>query len=390
MTPPSQGGLLLYEPRTEGHHLNWLQMIVEDLRWADLPVKLAVDLRPESEPRVRAQLGGLVPPSAWFNAYEPRTSKTQALARCLARSGAAQVFLCAFDEIASALCRRAAWGFLPPAALRGRMGGIYHRPRFLAAPRWSPNRWLKRAGFTRLIRHGWLRPLLFLDEYIAAELQRAWPQGEFSFLPGPCPPPYEGDRTAARRQLGVPDMACIFLFYGGGYRRKGLHLAVRALLELPAASAAFLLCVGEQDPSADTARGLAELASHNRARVLKRDHIPLAEERAAFVACDVVLLPYLRHFGTSDVLLRAMAAAKPVIVSEEQLLGRLTREYGLGLLFPSGNVRALRECLRQAAAFSTSQTAAFAAAARRAAQRYSRQSFRQALLASLRAPPPLH
>lgn len=376
-------GLLLYEPRTEGHHLNWLRMITEDLLSADLPVKVAVDLRPEGEPKIREQLSGLLPAEAWLNACEATRSKQQALAHCLAKSGAANVFLCTFDEIASPLCRRAACGLFPPLELRGRMGGIYHRPRFLTAPRWSPNRWLKQLGFQRLIRKRWLRQLLFLDEYLTAELQAAWPQAPFSFLPGPCPPCYQGDRAAARRRLNVPDRACVFLFYGGAYRRKGLHLAVRAMLELPAESPAFLLCAGQQDSTRDTAGGLTQLTRQHRAQILKREHIPPAEEQACFIACDLVLLPYINHFGTSDVLLRALAAAKPVIASDQHLLGQLTREHGLGLLFPSGDGRALRECICQAVAFSADELARFAAGARRCAQRYSREHYRQALFRSL-------
>jgi glycosyltransferase involved in cell wall biosynthesis len=382
-SPGRPSPLLVYEPRTEGHHLNWLRMITEDLLSAEVPVTLALDLRPEGQPKVREQLSGLLPADGWLNAREESHFKLTALARCLAKSGAANVFLCAFDEIASSVCRRAAFGILPPAELRGRMGGIYHRPRFLVAPRWSPNRWLKQLGFHRLVRHEYFRQLLFLDEYLTADLQTAWPQAPFSFLPGPCPPAYQGARTAARQQLNLPNHSCVFLFYGGAYRRKGLHLVVRALLELPVETPAFLLCAGQQDPSADTTQGLQQLIRQNRACMLNHDHIPLAEERACFIGSDFVLLPYINHFGTSDVLLRAIAASKPVIVSNEQLLGRLAREHGLGLVFPSGDVPALRECIRQAAALPPGQIAGFSAATRRCAQRFSRENYRHALLKSL-------
>src|SRR5258708_18529992 len=50
----------------------------------------------------------------------------------------------------------------------------------------------------------------------------------------------------------------IFLFYGGGYRRKGLHLAVRAMLKLPPEVPALLLCVGQLNPEGATARDRSE------------------------------------------------------------------------------------------------------------------------------------
>jgi glycosyltransferase involved in cell wall biosynthesis len=303
---------------------------------------------------------------------------------CLRQSGAANVFLCAFDEIASSCWRRAAIGLQPPVELRGRMGGIYHRPRFFIAPWWSPNRWLKQIGFQRLVRQGWLRQLLFVDEYLAGDLQSAFPGAPVFFLPDPCPPGYDGDSQAARRQLGVPENKRIFLFYGGGYRRKGLHLAVRAMQRLPADVPAFLLCAGQQNPTGKTAAGLVQLIRQNRARLLDR-YVSIEEEKLCFAASDAVLLPYLNHFGTSGVLSRAMSAGKPVIVSDEQLLGRLTHEQGLGLLFPSGNANALRDCIRQATAFSPEAIARFSAATQAYARRYSRESYRDALLASLNA-----
>ncbi len=174
------------------------------------------------------------------------------------------------------------------------------------------------------------------------------------------------------------------LFYGTGARRKGLHLTVDAMLRLPPESSAFLLCAGQQSPTGETAAGLAQLARQNRARLLDR-YVSVDEEKLCFAASDAVLLPYLNHFGTSGVLSRAMSAGKPVIVSDEQLLGRLTREHQLGLVFPSGNAMALSQCIQRMTQLSTTEMAGFADAARRYAKAYSREAFRTALLRSLSA-----
>jgi glycosyltransferase involved in cell wall biosynthesis len=172
------------------------------------------------------------------------------------------------------------------------------------------------------------------------------------------------------------------LFYGTGARRKGLHLAVAALLQLPPESPAFLLCAGQQNPTGKTAAGIARLIREKRAKLIDR-YVSIEEEKACFAASDAVLLPYLNHFGTSGVLSRAMSAAKPVIVSDEQLLGRLTREHGVGLVFPSGNISALSNGIQRLAQLSAGDRAQFAGAARRYANRYSREAFRAALLGSL-------
>ena len=380
--------LLLFEPRTEGHHLGWLRFIVDDLLSDDWRLTVAADLRPESAPAVREHLGDTVSAVTMVNAYDAvdgwQSGDLRGLAQGLRENGADHLFLCAFDEVASHCWRRAAMGTLPPPELRGRFGGIYHRPRFLAAPWWSPNRWLKQIGFDRWVRHNWVRPLLFVDEYLTRELQVRFPGAPVYFLPDPCPPGYDGNRAVARQRLDLPENKCVMLFYGGGYRRKGLHLAVSALLELPAESPAFLLCAGRQNPTGETARGLDRLVRQNRARLVNR-YVTVAEEKDLFAASDVVLLPYVNHFGTSGVLSRAMAAGKPVIASEEQLLGRLVREHGLGLRFPSGSVPALRDCIRRAVQLSPEAVRRFVTAAHAYAERYSRAAYRLALLNALDA-----
>lgn len=263
------------------------------------------------------------------------------------------------------------------------MGGIYHRPRFFSAPGWAPGPRLKRLGWGRLVRNDWFRQLLFVDEFLATNLRADYPNAPIYFLPDVCPAGYDGDGRAARRKLQVPIGRHVLLFYGTGAARKGLHLAVSAMLQLPADSPAFLLCAGQQDPAGETARGLEELVRQNRACLINR-YVSEEEEKDCFAASDAVLLPYLNHFGTSGVLSRAMAAGKPVVVSDEQLLGRLTRENSLGLVFPSGNVSALTDAIRQITTLDPAALSQFAAAARGHAQRHSRAAFRTALLQSLR------
>ena len=398
MTLHARGGrdkLLVFEPRTEGHHLGWLRFITEDLLSAGFELSLAVDLRGDARHEVEERLAGLLEHLKIFSAYDesgrPHAStKTGALAFCLRQSGAENVFICSLDEIASRWWRRAAFGLFPPTELRGRVGGIYHRPRFIGG-NGSLNRWLKRIGFRRMVQRCWLRQLLFVDDELVRDGKRQFPNALIFFLPTPCPPDSNRLAADARRELGVPLNKRIFLFYGAGARRKGLALTVEAVLSLPSDHPAFLLCVGQQNPEGSTARGLAVLVRQGRAHVMNR-YVSTAEEELCFAACDVVLLPYLGHFGPSDILSRAMSAGKMVIVSDEQLLGRRSRQYGLGILFPSGNAKALRDRIHEAAGFSSEQFAVFTAAARRYAKQFSRAAFRQALLKSLNReahePPP--
>lgn len=386
---PDNHKLLIYEPRVEGHHPGWLRFITEDLVSAGYELVLAVDLRDHRRSIIEEHLGDLVTRVALIPAVDengkPRNGSTAAsIVAGLDESGASRVFLCAFDELASKAFRRAAFGLAIPSALRGRIGGIYHRPRFTAAPRWSPNRWLKTIGFRRFMQQDWVRPLLFVDEYLTQHLKATFPEKPIFFLPDPCPDDFAGNLHHARTTLGLPSNKTIFLFFGVGAKRKGLHLAVDAMLRLDQEDT-FLMVAGRQAPSGRVLRGLAQLQRQHRALMLDR-YVSSEEEKLCFQASDVVLLPYLNHFGTSGILSRAMATGKPVIVSNEQLLGRLVQDNAVGWCFPSGNVAALTDCLARAARVDPTQKQRFTANAGRFARRYSRDRYRRSLLASLAWP----
>ncbi len=381
---PTGGPLLLYEPRTEGHHLAWLRYLVEDFLSAGVPLAVAVDQRPTGWERLRGQLGQLLDQVAVVPAIEPSGrrpggARAAGVAHCLRAAAAAEVLLGSLDEIASSCLRRAAVGLMPPRALRGRLGGIYHRPRFLAPGRWSLNRSLKRRGFNRLMRDGWFRRVLLLDEYLYAEWRAGSAAAPVHFLPTPCPNRFTTPTARAREQLGVPADQRVFLFYGGAYRRKGLPLAAAAMQRLPPEVPAFLLCAGQQPPDRALAAALAALTNQGRALVLDR-YLSTAEEELCFCASDVVLLPYLHHFGSSGVLSQAVTAGKMVIVSDEGLLGRRTRDHQLGLVFPPGDLAGLEACLREAAQMPAATLGGWSVAATRYAAGCTRQAFRAALL----------
>ena len=386
-SPPSdKRRLLVVDPRVEGHHPSWLRFITEDLLSADYQLTLSVDLRPGSRRIVEDHLGDLIDHVALSpilnDRGRPRNgSLTASIALGLEESGAFRTFLCEFDELASAVFRRAAIGMYPPPSLRGRMGGIYHRPRFTDAPWWSPNRMLKAAGFRKFMQAGWIRPLLLLDEYLTQDFKRRYADKPIFFLPDPCPDDFDGDSRQARAALGVPPDAMIFLFFGVGARRKGLHLAVEAMLRRKGENM-FLLIAGKQNPPPPVKRGIDQLVQEKRALLLDR-YVSNAEKKLCFQAADGVLVPYLNHFGASDILSQAMAAGKPVIASDEQLVGKLVGDHDLGWRFPSGNASALAECLSKAAAMDESMRQRFRTHAAVYADRYSRENYRKALIQSL-------
>jgi glycosyltransferase involved in cell wall biosynthesis len=377
--------LVIYEPRVEGHHLPWLGFIARDLLSAGCRLALAVNKDPENQAKLRDHLGPLMDECQIIPADHPdsiaASQRLTFIQSCLAQTGASSVFLGAYDEVASALARRAFFGRYPPTDLKGRIGGVYHRPRFTIAHPLSPNRWLKQIGFGRLMRGQWLRQLFVLDPDLARQWQDRYPGASVHFLPDPCPEMKRVDPAAARNALNLGPKNRMFLFYGVGSRRKGLHIAADAFSQLPPETNSVLYCAGslKLDGAPGTKQRLSDLEKLGRARIIDR-FVTADETEQLFAAADFVLLPYLGHFGSSGVLSQAAAAAKPVIASDYDLLGRLVRRHHIGLLFRSGVARELAGRISEAAGADDAQLRRWQSAARAFAALYSRSAFRVALL----------
>ncbi len=378
----AKNSLLIFEPGIKGHHLSWLRYITQDFLSAGFRLTLAADLRPQSQELVSAQLSEFKKDIALISAFDNAGkwrggSRLNAIADCLEQSGAAEVFMNNFDEIASACLRRAAIGIYPPKALQGRLSGVYFRPRFLENPYLPPGNFIKHIGFQKLCRHGWLNHIFLMDEYLFASVEKKFSPAVFHFLPDPWDGDFSISQEDARKQLNIPSDKFVFLNYGVGDKRKGLHLAIEAMQNI--SSPSFLLCAGQLRADQKILSKLEMLEAQGKAKVINR-YVSDNEADLCFCACDVVLLPYIEHFGSSGVLSRAAAAGKPVIVSDEALLGKRVREHKLGLLFPSGDAQALKTGMKD---IFQSDMAQFQQAALHYAQLCSRQAFRTALLSAL-------
>jgi len=376
--------LLIFENRTEGHHLHWLRYIAEDFLTTGSRVTIALDYRPEKRDRIHSHLPGVADKVSLISVYDPAGalrggSIVNTVAACLEESGADEVFMNNLDEIASGCLRRAAVGIDPPRLLRGRLSGVYFRPRFLADPAWPPGNIAKEIGFRKLTRRSWFDKIYLMDEYLLEKARHRHPGQKFFFLPDPWDGAFLLEQKEAREKIGIPPDRFVFLCFGIGDRRKGLHLAVRALLEPPFDPRLLLLCAGSLAPDPETSRGLNTLKEQGRATVLDR-YVSDSERSLCFCASDVVLLPYIEHFGSSGVLSLAAAAGRMVIASDEGLLARRIKEHQLGWVFPSGHAEGLKTRMQNASLLKSTEMTLFLQAANQYAQTCSRDAFRRALL----------
>ncbi len=386
MVKASQPHILIFEPRSEGHHLSWLRYVAEDLLVAGFRLTLAVDCRPEAQALIKENLFTLIDKVSLISIFAEDGkfhggSKLRALAHCLDKSGAREAFVNNLDDIASHCLRSAAVGIYPPRLLQGRLSGVYFRPRFLKNASWPPGNIIKAVGFQKLCRRGWFKHIFMLDEYMFATVKDKCGGAAFHFLPDPWDGDFSHRQNEARQALDIPQERFVLLNYGMGDRRKGLHQTVRALLESPPESRLFLLCAGKLDRDRGLLDDLARLAARKMAKVMNR-YVSNAEESLCFCAGDVVVLPYIKHFGSSGVLSLAAAAGKMVIASDEGLVAQRIKEHKLGWLFPSRNVEKLKGCFEQAASLSELDLDGFRQAALAYSRLCSREAFRNALLSA--------
>jgi len=378
--------LLLFEPNTIGHHLIYLRCLVEDFLSAGHTVSLAIDNRLAARPKIDARLGHVLPQCRLVPLFDengrPRfASRIKAIAATLAESGADQVFLPCFDEISSGLCRRAAFGLMPPAILRGRMRGIFLRPRVIDRRiKTSFSTWLKRVGFTRFYRQGWIDRLFLLDETLPSALCDGFAAESFPILPDPWYGNFKLDRASARKALGLPEDRFIFLHYGTSSPRKGLNLVTRAATTLNTDKKFMFVCAGPCAGDADVQDDLQQLQNRGCATLFNK-HIDDDGEKLLLAAADIVVLAYMGHYGSSAILSRAAAADRWVIASDEELVGYRVRTHHLGLTFKSGDADALRVSLEKALSLSPNEIASFAPGLAAFAAQHSRESFRASLLA---------
>ncbi len=375
--------LLLFEPSIVGHRLAWLKFITEDFLDSGYSIVLATDLRKAAKDAFQETLSHLLTDVALISVFDENGgwrggSKISSIVECCKISRAKQIFLNELDEIASNVLRCAALGIYPPSPLKGRLSGVYFRPRFLTDPLWPPGNIIKASGFRRLVQKKWFQHIYLLDEYLTSspEIKN---NGYFHFIPDPWSGDYSCSSSDARISIDISQDKFVFLHYGIGDRRKGLHLVVAAMEKMASDSNFFLLCAGQLGNDHAVLEAIKHLEMRGMARLINR-YVSDDEERLAFRASDVVILPYIHHYGSSGVLSRAAAAEKMVITSDEGLLAKRVREHDLGFLFPTNNIQELKRCMIEASLLGNERHAHYRTNAKTYAKTCSRKAFRNALI----------
>lgn len=199
----------------------------------------------------------------------------------------------------------------------------------------------KRFTYGRMAGHPSLRVVCSLDPYFTAWARRRFGERDalFRTLPDPALKPAAAASVPPRFSFvgALESERLVFTLYGVLTRRKGVVALLRGLLEVDDETCRRT-CVVLAGKVADEVREpLERLVARIRDRRpgLRLELVDawLEEEEIGWLveASDVVLAPYQRFVGSSGVIVTAADSGTPVITQEYGLLGRWTREHGLGL-----------------------------------------------------------
>ncbi|MFM0737800.1 glycosyltransferase [Paraburkholderia xenovorans] len=183
--------------------------------------------------------------------------------------------------------------------------------------------------FKRAIRTAGLRTLLTIDPTLPEWAARHASKGSatVAYVADPFPDERAEDPALARERLGLDPTQRYLLVYGAITERKGIYELVHALSRME--HAPTLIVAGEQD--AGTRHFMRNhVRSVQPAPLIIDSFISNEIERDLFSACDAVWLGYKGHYGMSGVLVQAYRFGKPVIATEDGLIGWFSRRCELG------------------------------------------------------------
>lgn len=238
------------------------------------------------------------------------------------------------------------------------LSGIYFRPSF-HYPRLTGYRPSTGERATNLrkqfmlraaIRNPHFQYLFCLDPFVIDHLPQSPDQLEPEWLPDgvDCAAP-SGSSDAFRSRWKVDPHRQLVSLFGVLDQRKGVIETARAVSMLSSDHQATLCLAlfGPLDRSDNELdRALREIEAQTRVQLIIEDRfIPHEESQALLEASSLILLPYRRHVGSSNVLVRAACAGRPVLGSDYGALGMQIRKNQLGRTVPTERPERIAQAL---------------------------------------------
>lgn len=220
-------------------------------------------------------------------------------------------------------------------------------------------------GFSGLLwalvmRFRLLSVLFVMDDRIApwAKFSEAKYCENVRYLPDPWDPTEfkSWEKTEAREKIGVDAGAVVVLCFGELGKRKGVDFFLDALIEnMPkrgGSSVAFLFAGRvADDTKASLLKAKVILEERGYDVIIHDKRVDELLVSAYFYAADIVVHPVAAgNEASSGVVVRAVAAGRPVVAMRQGVVGRLLEQAGLGVFFDGRTRASLTDALNRAIA----------------------------------------
>jgi len=179
-------------------------------------------------------------------------------------------------------------------------------------------------------------------------------------IPYPAPTDFGTDisKSAARDRLGLPSDDPLLLFFGGMRTERGIDILLDALRQYDETSFTMFLA---GPPTAVSEREIECIDDESVVNIIYEFGF-IDTPELYYRASDAVILPYTWQYGqerASQMFEEICGAARPVIVPDFGVLGRLTEEWELGTTYEQESVHSLTSVLakfaRDEISYSTAQ-----------------------------------
>lgn len=158
--------------------------------------------------------------------------------------------------------------------------------------------------------------------------------------------PNHVSRAEARRQLGIPPDAFVFVSFGNIRTYKGHDDLLAAFARLPGDHLRMVVAGARH---ASYAGALAAATPSDPRVIFSEGQVPIDQLQVYFNAGDVAVFPY-RDALTSGALITALGFGKPVISTRVGCIPETVNDPLIGALVPPGDVAAFAAAMRGAAA----------------------------------------
>lgn len=190
-----------------------------------------------------------------------------------------------------------------------------------------------------------------LDQvFVAWHHRRKWSSTEWRLMPDPVETSPHVGKAEARSRLKLPKDALIVGSVGQLDSRKGIDTLIRAFARLGSQSPLHLMLAGKC--SAEIAHQAEVLAATSqyagRVHVLNRWTTD-EELRLSIAAMDLVVVAYPGHIGSASIVLRAIAAGRPVLGSPTPWMQRHIPPYSAGWISDPSDIDSFTAALSRAA-----------------------------------------